>query len=333
MCNIWRLNRKKEELALDEIIRFLSDPLFSDLVELDLTGGEPLLRRDLPELIREVAELRKSHFKKLKTLALATNGLLPNYILRSVKKILSAINGKFDLAIVCSLDGIGAKHDLVRGTPHAYQRVRETIDNLKDLCAGALPFWLGIKTTILPVNWDQIPDLICFARDNGLFHILSPVLFTPERFRNIAAQNRLSLFPDYRQKLIDLYRSDDFKDLYYSHVVVETLERGHRTVPCSAALDHFFVEGDGRVYPCPMINFPLGSIQTHTLESILVSNPRRDMAAKAGQHETCRQCLEPGCIRFSQTCEGLTFLKFVLKGNRKRRLEHAFRDEGLSKYF
>jgi MoaA/NifB/PqqE/SkfB family radical SAM enzyme len=333
MCNIWRLGRQQEELPLAVITRFLSNPLFSQLVELDLTGGEPLLRQDLPELVREVANLKGSTFLSLRTVALASNGLLPEVVARGVEKILEAIQGKFDLALVCSLDGLGEVHDRVRGVPGAYPKVRETIKRLQQIKEKNPNFWLGIKTTILPVNWDEIPGLREFAREQGLFHILSPVLFTPERFRNLASRDRLDLLPTFASAMIELYSQEDLRHFYYSYVLVDTLTRGRRRVPCTAASDHFFIEGDGTIYPCPLLNLPLGHIQTHALEDILASPQRKDIARKVGHLSSCASCLEPGCIRFSQASEGTGFLKFILQEKTGTRFRTAYVSEGLAKYF
>jgi MoaA/NifB/PqqE/SkfB family radical SAM enzyme len=333
MCNIWRLGRQQEELSLAVITRFLSHPLFSQLVELDLTGGEPLLRQDLPELVRYIANLKDSTLLSLRTVALASNGLLPEVAARGVGDILEAIQGKFDLALVCSLDGLGAVHDRVRGVPGAYHKVRETIQRLQKIKERNPNFWLGIKTTILPVNWDEIPGLREFAREQGLFHILSPVLFTPERFRNLASRDRLDVLPAFGEALIDLYSEESLRHFYYSYVLVDTLTRGRRRVPCTAASDHFFIEGDGTIFPCPLLNLPLGHLQTHALDDILASPQRQEIARKVGRLPACANCLEPGCIRFSQASDGTGFLKFILQENTGIRFRTAYVSEGLAKYF
>jgi len=333
MCNIWRLHRNHEELALEDIIRFLSSPIFRDLVELDLTGGEPFLRDDLPLLVDNVCELKGRELRNLKTIALATNGLLPQRIHDRVRNILLAINGRFDLALVCSLDGIGQSHDAVRGVPGAYPKVRETIERLKELTAIGLPFRLGIKTTILPCNWEQIPNLIEFADQQGLFHVLSPVLFTAERFRNLEQQPQLDLLAKHTLRLIELYSGDRLADCYYSQVVIDTLKRGGRMAPCSAGLDHFFVEGDGRIFPCPLVATPLGDIRTTRPEELLSSSERSSAASMAGGFAECRWCLEPGCVRFSQATEGFAFLRFVIGRRGAKRFHRGYYDEGLYKYF
>lgn len=333
MCNIWRLKRDSDELTLEEITRFLSSLSLIDLVELDLTGGEPLLRPDLPELIEQVCDLTQKNLRSLKTIALATNGLLPQRTAARVKKILSAIDSRFDLAMVCSLDGIGECHDRVRGVPGAYARAQETIERLGEIASRNSYYHLGIKTTILPNNWEQIPDLMRFARERGLFHILSPVLFAAERFRNLEKQPQMEVLTRYHSDLLDLYSSKELADCYYSHVVVDTLGHGKRRIPCSAGTDHFFVEGDGRIFACPLVAFALGDIRVMRFEDLLASPRTKRISRLTGRLDQCKLCLEPGCVRFSQTTEGLSFLKFLVSLRRTQRFRKAYGGEGLSKYF
>ena len=58
MCNIWKT--PASQLALENIdwVELLADDFFSELVELDLTGGEPFLRKDLAELVCGAARLK-----------------------------------------------------------------------------------------------------------------------------------------------------------------------------------------------------------------------------------------------------------------------------------
>ena len=332
MCQIWRLGRHAEELSRQEIISFLSDPHFADLVELDLTGGEPFLRPDLPQLVAEVVRLADRQLPRLRTLALATNGLEPRLINAVVRELLASIDGRFDLALVCSLDGLGPVHDRTRGVAGAFQRQSDNIAGLQPLLTGRYPFRLGLKTTILPWNWQEIEGLRRFAQERGLFHILSPVLLTAERFRNLARREELDLLPGRRRDLLQLYTSPELAQHYYAWAAADTLRRGRRRLACTAAWDHFFVEGDGRIFPCPVLPEVLGRIQTHTLSQILASPRRRQLAREAGRRPECALCLEPGCLRFSQASEGWSYLRYLLGPQPRRRWQLTSVQEGMDKY-
>lgn len=333
MCNIWRLRKTEEELSRELLLEVLSSPCLEKLVELDLTGGEPLLREDLPEILSRVARFTRDRLPSLRTVALATNGLLPRRIHSRVRAILEALDGRADLAMVCSLDGPGEVHDSIRGIDGAYDKAMETLEGLQSLREGPFPFHLGLKTTVLPRNLHHIPSLMDFARRRRLFHIVSPVLFADQRFRNRESREELDVVDRREKELVRLYSREAFLDDYYARVVRQTLRRGSRGLPCTAASDHLFIEGDGTVFPCPLLNLPLGSVRERPLENVADSRAARQAASRAGRHESCRKCLEPGCIRFSQAGEGLAFLRFLSGERSRRRFRKSVRDTGLDKYF
>jgi hypothetical protein len=104
MCNIWKAPYDRPELSAHDWINLLSSSLFSDLRELDLTGGEPFLRKDLVDLCLGVSELKQNHFKFLRSIIIPTNGFLTDPLLASVERMLPALKSKtIDLIISCSL--------------------------------------------------------------------------------------------------------------------------------------------------------------------------------------------------------------------------------------
>ena len=72
MCNIWRIPREVPDLPMGDWIRLLSSDLFSDLRELDITGGEPFVRTDLLDLFQGICELKGGNLKALKSIAITT---------------------------------------------------------------------------------------------------------------------------------------------------------------------------------------------------------------------------------------------------------------------
>jgi MoaA/NifB/PqqE/SkfB family radical SAM enzyme len=126
-----------ENLWLNEIAS-----IFDQLPRLDavrLTGGEPFLRKDLGE----IARLAQGKLRPI-LLHITTNGLLTDRIVRFCedrdKRIL--------LQLLISIDGVGAKHNRVRGIPSAWTRVMETIRALAPR-QRALHVRLGVNQTIV----------------------------------------------------------------------------------------------------------------------------------------------------------------------------------------
>jgi molybdenum cofactor biosynthesis enzyme MoaA len=55
---------------------------------MDIPGGEPFVRKDLADILRGNCELKKDGLKKLKSVAITTNGLLTRQVLAVTEGIL-----------------------------------------------------------------------------------------------------------------------------------------------------------------------------------------------------------------------------------------------------
>jgi len=120
MCDSWKMPND-DDLSLEEVER-----IFDQLPRMDavrLTGGEPFARKDLTE-IAVAAE------KKLKPLAIhiTTNGFLTDRIVQLCED--KRRNVPLDLLI--SIDGVGDKHNEIRGHSQAYDMCMKTIAALAD---------------------------------------------------------------------------------------------------------------------------------------------------------------------------------------------------------
>lgn len=115
------------------------------------SGGEPLLREDLFDLIKEARDRGLDCF-------LATNGTLIN---RRVARLLK----RLDVGVVVSLDSIEPRvHDLIRGVPGSYYMVMEGIRNsLKE------DLYLHINTVVTRLNRTGVWKVLKFGDDIGVY--------------------------------------------------------------------------------------------------------------------------------------------------------------------
>ncbi len=116
-----------------------------------LTGGEPLLRRDLPSLVARLAARRE-----IRDLAMTTNGVLLATHARALKEA-----GLHRLTI--SLDTL---------RPERFRALTRSDDHARVLAgiAAAAPLFAGLKldtVAIRGVNDDELVDLIEFARGHA----------------------------------------------------------------------------------------------------------------------------------------------------------------------
>jgi len=338
MCNIWRKstensNNKVDELSGDEIEYLFSNELFSGLVELDITGGEPHLRDDLADIVTAMAGLKKSRLPRLKSIVITSNGLMTEKIVRNYRKILEAMrNSSTDIVSVASLDGMGEIHDRIRGTRGAFERAMNTPDRLQELRRQYTNYYVGIKTTVLPENIDALEEILEFAREKGLFHIISPAFFTEARFKNTGKENSLKLNPSELKALTGFYRHTEFDTNYFYSRIRHLLSGGRKRWSCSTAYNYLFIEADGTVYPCELLPGPIGNVREQRFEEVWNSKTAHRWRRRIGKEAHCCSCIEPGAVRYSACAEGLSYLRFLADLGRRRYRESLY-NEGFIKYF
>jgi len=118
MCDSWR-KPSDADLSLLEIER-----IFEQLPQLDavrLSGGEPFVRKDLPQ----IAELVRAKLRPL-VLHITSNGFLTDRIVQWCE----TRDRSLPLSLLISIDGVADKHDRVRGIAHAYDRALATVQAL-----------------------------------------------------------------------------------------------------------------------------------------------------------------------------------------------------------
>jgi MoaA/NifB/PqqE/SkfB family radical SAM enzyme len=332
MCNIWR-SQEVEELSAEQWINLLSAPFFSELRELDITGGEPFLRNDLLELIDGISSLRDGSLRKIKSLAITTNGFLTNRILEWTEQILKKLSLKgIHLVMALAMDGIGEVHDRIRNYKDAWKKVNDTIQGLKHLRGKTENLVIGLKTTVLPLNIDQLERIGVYAEENELFTIISPCIITANRYRNIDRRVDLAFSENDLEKMIRFYKSKHFQwDFHRSHLV-DYLETGVMKKPCSAGFNYFFIRSNGDVYPCPLIKVKLGNVRETDIEDLFQTKDASSFRRRVGKHPECRTCTEPGLERYALPFEGFTYLSLMKKMGKREFLKLHYH-MGLDKYF
>jgi 12,18-didecarboxysiroheme deacetylase len=115
-----------------------------------ISGGEPLVRKDLPELAAYAVE-------KGMRAVISTNGtLITAQMANTLKKIGLSYVG-------ISLDGMEEINDRFRGVKGAFRSALKGIENCKK--AGIK---VGLRFTINKINVDEIPDLFKLIEENDI---------------------------------------------------------------------------------------------------------------------------------------------------------------------
>ena len=142
MCPFWKRSNKDLSTAVEKaILRRIYD---SGACAIAFEGGEPLLRKDLKEI------LAFSRSLPLQT-SLVTNGTL---LASRIDEIAQYING----AIYVSLDGLEKTHDSIRGVSGSFRRTLEGITEASKKVS------VIINTTIMNENICEIEELVEMAK-------------------------------------------------------------------------------------------------------------------------------------------------------------------------
>ena len=167
-----------DELTTDEACTFV-DELSTFHPLLILTGGEPLLRKDVDIVIEHAAT------SGVRT-ALATNGTLVN------KKRAKRLRDAGLTAASISIDGADAQsHDSLRGVSGAYH---DALNGAKALKEAGITF--QINTTVTNANVTSLPRIYDMVRESGA-----------------SAWHVFALVPTGRGRVTDLVSKSD----YYEH--------------------------------------------------------------------------------------------------------------------
>jgi radical SAM family uncharacterized protein len=143
MCPFWKRPSKDSTIEREKaILRQIYD---SGVCAIAFEGGEPLLRKDLAEI------LAFSRSLPLHT-SLITNGTL---LESRINEIAPYING----AVYVSLDGLEKTHDKIRGVGGCFRKAVRGIM----ACRERVP--VTINTTIMAENIHEIEDLVKLANE------------------------------------------------------------------------------------------------------------------------------------------------------------------------
>jgi len=152
MCFYWdAMQVKTQQLTLDEITKLSKS--IPNLFQLTLTGGEPCLSEDLPEIPTIFSQ--NSNLSKC---TIATNGMLSkrinDYVSEMTKK-----NPEVDFRLSVSIDAIGDQHDKIRGVKGSYEKALETLRLLFDLRKETHNLWVEVSTTISKYNYKEFESI------------------------------------------------------------------------------------------------------------------------------------------------------------------------------
>lgn len=262
MCNIWQLAHDYE-LEPGEFGR-----LPESLRDVNITGGEPFLRDDLVEIVRIINERCRRP-----RMVVSTNGLQVKRIVAAAAELIK-LGRSVGLAV--SLDGIGEKHDEIRGVKGAFEKVLDTLKRLKALKYRNV----RVAFTVQRDNVRHLGAVYDLSRQFGYQFTTSVAqnsefYFSTDENQQVDPEElRSELRYVMRKELLSPSVKRWLRSYFYSGVMRFNAE-GERILACRAGRDSFFMDPKGYVYPCLTLNRPVGNIREQSFESIWSSEESR----------------------------------------------------------
>lgn len=263
-CNVWLL--PNDDMTLEEW-----DRSFQSLGDapywFTFSGGEPTLRHDLPDMI--ASAYRHCHPGIIN---IPTNGIQFGIIPGRIERVLQACPNS-EVIVNLSLDGIGLKHDAVRGVRDNFAHAMRTYAAFKELKKKYDNFTLGIHTVISNFNIDSFADLCEYVQtelkpDSYITEIAEQrveldtvglgITPTVERY-GVAIDTLLASMRE--QHLTGVSRiTQSFRRQYYD-LVKRTLREQRQIIPCMAGVASAQIAPNGDVWTCCIRAESMGNLR------------------------------------------------------------------------
>jgi len=256
MCGIWSGRRVAE--SPPEMYRNLP----SSLRSVNITGGEPFLRDDLPEIVEAVrGACRRAE------IVLSTNGLMTDRIVEMMRQLDA---GPRTLGIAVSVDGIGDKHDEMRGIPDAFVKVQATVRRLAESGLGKV----RLAFTATPANVEYFGRVYDLSRQLGV-EFTCAVAQSSEHYFQTSDETK-SIAPEALRRHVEpVIRSElasfsmkRWGRAYFMYGLLQFYSGMGRPLPCHAGGDFFFVDPTGDVYPCNVLSHVMGNLNEQAFDEL-----------------------------------------------------------------
>jgi len=232
----------------------------------NVSGGEPFSRKDLPEIIAVLSKTCKKA-----RLGISTNGIMTDRIREHMETILSL--GIKNVSINISIHGDEEIHDMVMGIKGAFQKAMNTLHVLKEMGVKDL----GIAYTATNHNINQLSKVIEIAKELNVQYTFCGIAHGSELMFKSINQPIIEIEALHRQ--LEKLTEDHLKSFYPrnwfrayidsgNHYYAKT---GKRKVPCGAGTDFFFMMPNGDIHPDNILNFGFGNIKNQLFKEIWYS--------------------------------------------------------------
>lgn len=269
-CFYWQ-NLNQGNALQPEHVRAISASL-DRLVWLDISGGEPFLRKDLASICHQFLEGNGVRFINIPTNAIQTE------VIASLVSGILATDRRFRLNIAISLDGVGENHDRVRGVPGNYKKALATLGRLRAIRDNDRRLSLSLVTTLMRHNVGDVKRLLKLGveewrldyhslnllRGSPMDTALQPP--TPEQFAEISKLQLEQCRHYFRDRFGAVQGWLATAGRYVlNRYYLRELEGRPKNISCNAGKISCVIDANGDVYFCELLK-KVGNLKDYNWE-------------------------------------------------------------------
>jgi MoaA/NifB/PqqE/SkfB family radical SAM enzyme len=313
MCSNWKFGNRKTDITLAQLEPVLDNPFWGAVENLNISGGEPTTRNDLPEIV----EMCARHMPRLRKIGINTTGLTPHRAIPMLTRIVKfCAERDLLISIRVSLDGIGDIHNQVRHVKNGFNKAVTTIEAMQALAKEYPNFQFGIAATIFATNMPDAENILAWARTKELDVVFNMLRFTDAMLHNKALEESIGFGrteEDFmRQFFLDRVQEESvlsgqaFMYLHYADMIANGY---HRTMPCPFQNQGLLLNPNGDLHYCENSE-KLGNV---------IDDPVNELYFKAEnlahrQHlkdKVCPTCLSPCQVNVGAMKQVVPYAKFL----------------------
>ena len=325
-CLIWKLYRenpglKEKELRLEEIEKIFKN--IGRIYHFNVAGGEPFLRRDLPEIVDSACkylDFRMAH--------IPTNGIASDLVEEGTIRILQIMerNGFGDVPLIIkpSIDGIGKKHDEIRGMRGNFEKVLDSYRRLTALKEEYPNLKVGVETVVSKFNCKEVPKIVDHVSKLGPDYHMHAIaeqrseLFTKHEKITPSYEEYIEVAEYFMKKTRESLKSREllirtiqsFRLVFYD-LVVQTLKQKKQVIPCYAGILNAHINPYGDVWPCSFLGYDksLGNLRDVDYDFYEIWHSKK--AEDVRKYIKDGRCYSPNQLYVSSLCSLKTMFEIT----------------------
>jgi radical SAM protein with 4Fe4S-binding SPASM domain len=259
--------QKPDEMTVDEIRRMAQK--IGPLLQLSLTGGEPFVRQEFPEITRILLDHTGARY-----VTVPTNASVTDRTVRYLEELLPAYPDTY-FRIAISIEGIEGEHDDIRSMPGSFQKIRETYKALVPMRAKFGNLVIDSNSVYTTRSQNTLLDTLKYLDREFEFDNMSVTYARgnvpdPE-LKKVSEGHYVEI-----NKYLESVKRKKEKRLFYPlwrgvrdvsrHNLMRTVFHDEFVTPCVAGRKLAVVSESGDVYPCEILGKKMGNLRDYDFD-------------------------------------------------------------------